>query len=76
MPSGPFSQLPQLDLARRPDAAQYSAGGCDGCQAPAGRWTSAHDDAVGHMRRYSRPELASLVKKAGLTLSLPWPTGC
>ena len=33
---------------------------------------SAHDDAVGHMRRYSRPELASLVEKAGLTLEKMW----
>jgi SAM-dependent methyltransferase len=29
---------------------------------------SAHDDAVGHVRRYSRPELASLAQKAGLTI--------
>ena len=33
---------------------------------------SAHDEAVGHMRRYSRPELASLVEKAGLTLEKMW----
>ena len=46
---------------------------------------SAHDDAVGHMRRYSRPELTSLIQKAGLTvermwswnvlLGRPWPYG-
>jgi Methylase involved in ubiquinone/menaquinone biosynthesis len=46
---------------------------------------SAHDDAVGHMRRYSRPELASLIQKAGLTMkgcgagtscsARPWPSG-
>ena len=33
---------------------------------------SAHDDAVGHLRRYSRPELAGLVQKAGLTLEGMW----
>jgi SAM-dependent methyltransferase len=33
---------------------------------------SAHDDAVGHVRRYSRPELASLVEKAGLTIEALW----
>jgi len=33
---------------------------------------SAHDEAVGHIRRYSRPELASLVEKAGLTLEKMW----
>src|SRR5215467_6192263 len=33
---------------------------------------SAHDDAVGHVRRYSRPELARLVQKAGLTMEKMW----
>jgi len=33
---------------------------------------SAHDDAVGHMRRYSRSELASLIQKAGLTVERMW----
>jgi SAM-dependent methyltransferase len=33
---------------------------------------SAHDDAVGHIRRYSRPELARLVQKAGLTMEKMW----
>jgi SAM-dependent methyltransferase len=33
---------------------------------------SAHDDAVGHLRRYSRPELAGLVQKAGLTVERMW----
>ena len=33
---------------------------------------SAHDDAVGHLRRYSRSELASLVQKAGLTVEKMW----
>ena len=33
---------------------------------------SAHDDAVGHVRRYSRSELASLVEKAGLTVERIW----
>ena len=33
---------------------------------------SAHDDAVGHMRRYSRSELASLIQKAGLTIERMW----
>jgi hypothetical protein len=33
---------------------------------------SAHDDAVGHVRRYSRPELTSLIQKAGLTIERMW----
>jgi SAM-dependent methyltransferase len=33
---------------------------------------SAHDDAVGHLRRYSRSGLASLVQKAGLTIDAIW----
>ena len=33
---------------------------------------SAHDDAVGHLRRYSRSELASLVQKASLTVEKMW----
>ena len=33
---------------------------------------SAHDDAVGHIRRYSRPELASVIEKAGLTIERLW----
>jgi SAM-dependent methyltransferase len=33
---------------------------------------SAHDDAVGHVRRYSRSGLAALVQKAGLTLEKMW----
>jgi SAM-dependent methyltransferase len=33
---------------------------------------SAHDDAVGHLRRYSRSELANLVQKAGLTVEKMW----
>jgi SAM-dependent methyltransferase len=33
---------------------------------------SAHDDAVGHVRRYSRSELASLIQKAGLTMEKMW----
>jgi len=33
---------------------------------------SAHDDAVGHLRRYSRPELAGLIQKAGLTVEKVW----
>ncbi len=33
---------------------------------------SAHDDAVGHVRRYSRPELASLIQKAGLAIESIW----
>jgi SAM-dependent methyltransferase len=33
---------------------------------------SAHDDAVGHVRRYSRSGLASLVQKAGLTIDAIW----
>jgi len=33
---------------------------------------SAHDDAVGHVRRYSRSELAVLVQKAGLTMEKMW----
>jgi SAM-dependent methyltransferase len=33
---------------------------------------SAHDEAVGHVRRYSRPELAGLIQKAGLTLEKMW----
>lgn len=33
---------------------------------------SAHDDAVGHVRRYSRAELASLIEKAGLTVEKIW----
>jgi SAM-dependent methyltransferase len=33
---------------------------------------SAHDDAVGHVRRYSRPELAGLIEKAGLAIERIW----
>jgi SAM-dependent methyltransferase len=33
---------------------------------------SAHDDAVGHVRRYSRSELAGLVQKAGLSMEKMW----
>jgi SAM-dependent methyltransferase len=33
---------------------------------------SAHDDAVGHVRRYSRSELGVLVQKAGLTMEKMW----
>lgn len=33
---------------------------------------SAHDEAVGHVRRYSRPGLADLVQKAGLSLDRMW----
>jgi SAM-dependent methyltransferase len=33
---------------------------------------SAHDDAVGHLRRYSRSGLAGLVQKAGLTVEKMW----
>jgi SAM-dependent methyltransferase len=33
---------------------------------------SAHDDAVGHVRRYSRSGLVSLVKKGGLTIDAIW----
>jgi SAM-dependent methyltransferase len=33
---------------------------------------SAHDDAVGHVRRYSRPELSGLIEKAGLTIERIW----
>jgi SAM-dependent methyltransferase len=33
---------------------------------------SAHDDAVGHVRRYTRPELINLVEKVGLTVEQAW----
>ena len=33
---------------------------------------SAHDDAVGHVRRYDRSGLASLIEKAGLTIERMW----
>ena len=33
---------------------------------------SAHDDAVGHVRRYSRPGLVGLIEKAGLTMEKVW----
>jgi len=33
---------------------------------------SAHDDAVGHLRRYSQSELTDLIEKAGLTLEKMW----
>jgi SAM-dependent methyltransferase len=33
---------------------------------------SAHDEAVGHVRRYSRSELAGLIQKAGLCLEKMW----
>jgi SAM-dependent methyltransferase len=33
---------------------------------------SAHDEAVGHVRRYSRSELAGLIQKAGLSLEKMW----
>jgi SAM-dependent methyltransferase len=33
---------------------------------------SAHDDEVGHVRRYTRPELTNVVQKAGLTVDAVW----
>ena len=33
---------------------------------------SAHDDEVGHVRRYSRPELVALMSKAGLIIEAVW----
>ena len=33
---------------------------------------SSHDDAVGHVRRYSRPGLASVIEKAGLAIERLW----
>ncbi len=33
---------------------------------------SAHDDAVGHVRRYARAELSDLVLKGGLTIERLW----
>jgi SAM-dependent methyltransferase len=33
---------------------------------------SAHDEAVGHVRRYSRPELVTLIEKAGLVVDQVW----
>ena len=33
---------------------------------------SAHDDEVGHVRRYSRPELVNVIQKAGLIVDAVW----
>jgi SAM-dependent methyltransferase len=33
---------------------------------------SAHDDEVGHVRRYTRPELINVIQKAGLTVDDVW----
>jgi SAM-dependent methyltransferase len=33
---------------------------------------SAHDDAVGHVRRYTRSDLSALVEKSGLTIERLW----
>jgi SAM-dependent methyltransferase len=33
---------------------------------------SAHDDEVGHVRRYTRAELVSVIQKAGLTVDEVW----
>jgi SAM-dependent methyltransferase len=33
---------------------------------------SAHDEAVGHVRRYTRPELVTLMEKAGLVVDQVW----
>jgi SAM-dependent methyltransferase len=33
---------------------------------------SAHDDEVGHVRRYTKPELVNLMQKAGLTVEKVW----
>jgi SAM-dependent methyltransferase len=33
---------------------------------------SAHDDAVGHVRRYTRSGLVSVIQKAGLTVDAVW----
>ena len=33
---------------------------------------SAHDDEVGHVRRYTRPELTGVIGKAGLTVEDVW----
>ena len=33
---------------------------------------SAHDEEVGHVRRYARPDLVNLIQKAGLTVEDVW----
>jgi SAM-dependent methyltransferase len=33
---------------------------------------SAHDDAVGHVRRYTKPELINVIEKAGMTVETVW----
>jgi SAM-dependent methyltransferase len=71
-----FDVLEHIDedyLAAAEIARVLQPGGTALIAVPCGMalW-SAHDDAVGHMRRYSRSELANLIKKAGLTLEKMW----
>jgi SAM-dependent methyltransferase len=60
--------LAAAEMARvlRPGAVALIAVPCD-----MALW-SAHDEAVGHVRRYSRSGLASCIEKAGLTIERMW----
>ena len=56
----------EMTRVLRPGGAALIAVPCD-----MALW-SAHDDAVGHVRRYSRPGLTSVIEKAGLTIERLW----
>jgi hypothetical protein len=60
--------LAAAEIARvlRPGGAALIAVPCD-----MALW-SAHDEAVGHVRRYSRSELTICIQKAGLTIERMW----
>jgi len=56
----------EIARALRPGGTALIAVPCD-----MALW-SAHDDAVGHVRRYTRDELSALVEKSGLTIERLW----
>jgi SAM-dependent methyltransferase len=60
--------LAAAEIARvlKPGATALIAVPCD-----MALW-SAHDDAVGHVRRYTKPELINVIEKAGMTVETVW----
>jgi SAM-dependent methyltransferase len=56
----------EIARALRPGGTALIAVPCD-----MSLW-SAHDDAVGHVRRYTRDELSALVEKSGLAIERLW----
>jgi SAM-dependent methyltransferase len=60
--------LAAAEIARvlKPGGAALIAVPCD-----MALW-SAHDDEVGHVRRYTKPELINVIEKAGMTVETVW----